>query len=408
MSERLFNALEQGLVELEKGAELDQVLAANPGLENELEPALVASQYARSLADEPVSDETLLRSRTMVLAHAARLRQQRQQAVGLLQPLPRLVTVLLLTLVFLLAGSGFFAASAKALPGDQLYTAKRTLEELRLKVVFNPSSHKEVEETFESRRIDEVQKLLAAGREEFVQFFGVVEQMNKERWVIEGVEVLLSPDTILIGEIVPGLKVEVEGITRSQGFVLASEIHLQTFAFVGYVESITPDRWQIDGKTVLITPDTLLDPAIQVGDWVVVSVRSDDFGNLSALLIDTTNLPTPTPQLILPTWTPTPTPEEPTEAVGSREEIESTPEPEDPPLHTPEALQEDTQAEEDDPADTTEDHDSQGDEDEDATSDDDSEDESDAEQESQDDDTSQPEEDDVDEDDDEQEDDEKD
>jgi hypothetical protein len=102
------------------------------------------------------------------------------------------------------------------------------------------------------------------------------------------------------------MTVEVEGLTQPDGVVNASEIHLQTFGFVGYVEAIESQSWRIGGRTVQITAESRVSPGIRVGDWVVVSVRSDDFGNLTALIISGSTLPTPTS---VPTATAVPTTE---------------------------------------------------------------------------------------------------
>ena len=48
------------------------------------------------------------------------------------------------------------------------------------------------------------------------------------------------------------MTIEVEGATQPEGWVLASEIHLQNFSFIGTVESISEIAWQIVGREVLI------------------------------------------------------------------------------------------------------------------------------------------------------------
>ncbi len=301
----LYDHLEQALEQLETGEELDSILAAYPVHAVQLKPILQAALKVLPDPSQPVSPEVLNRSRTRILAHANQLRQD-QPAHTAWGSLQRLVIALGIALVFLLSWGGLMVTSARTLPGDQLYPAKLTLEKVRLGLTFSSENHKQVEELYQSRRVDEVQQLLELGRIVLVEFDGVVEDQQPGAWLISGIRVRLNPTTVVIGEILPGMTTEVEGLTQLDGTIQASEIHLQAFAFVGYVESIAPQVWQINGLTVQISPDSRISSGLEVGDWVVVEVHPDDFGNLTALLISDTNLPTPTP---LPTATPLPTSE---------------------------------------------------------------------------------------------------
>jgi hypothetical protein len=294
MNEILYNALEDALTELESGVELEDLLEANPELESDLGLLLETAQKTRREASREIAPEVYNRSRTRVLSRGIQLQQKTRTGLGFLRRTHRLAIALITAAVILLSGGGIAAGSAQALPGDQLYPVKRAAENLRLSLAVTLKDHQTVEDRYQARRIDEVEQLLALGRSAFVEFHGRVNSRDGERWDIGGIKVRQNTQTILIGQIFQGLAVEVEGITIPEGWVLASEIHLQTFGFVGYVEAISPDVWQIAGRTVQISDQTQSDPRIQVGDWVVVSVLSDDFGNLFALIIDTSTLPTPT------------------------------------------------------------------------------------------------------------------
>ena len=242
------------------------------------------------------------------------LRQEPQSHWWIFRRVPRFVYTLVLTLIFLISFSGLSIASAQALPGDQFYPFKRGAENIRLSLSVSPESHRAVEDLYQTRRIREVERLLASARTSFVAFYGKLNSQEASRWNIGGIDVRLTSDTIVIGDIPLGAVVEVEGMTLAEGWVQASEIHLQTFGFVGYVENISPDLWQIGGRTVQITQDSRIGSGIRVGDWVIASVRSDDFGNLFAQLIDTSNLATPT---VTPTHTPSPTMHPPTPTLAA-------------------------------------------------------------------------------------------
>jgi hypothetical protein len=323
MNEKLYNALEDGLTELESGVELEDLLAANPELEADLSHLLETAQIASREASREIAPEVINRSRTRVLSQGIQLQQRNRTGLGFLRRTHRLAIALVTAFVILLSGGGLAAGSAQALPGDQLYPVKRAAENLRLSLAVTLKDHQAVEDRYQARRVDEVEQLLRLGRSAFVEFHGRVNSRDGERWDIGGIKVRQNPQTILIGQIFHGLSVEVEGVTLPEGWVLASEIHLQTFGFIGYVESISPDVWQIAGRTVQITDQTRSDPGIQVGDWVVVSVLSDDFGNLSALIIDISTLPTPTSETPALKLTLTAVPEQ-VEEPGDGDEIGKT------------------------------------------------------------------------------------
>ena len=281
MEEKRYDALEQALTELTSGQEADGLIEANPELAAEIE----AAQLARSLSEATIPQDAAHRSRTRMLARAMELRPEVQPPRGIFQRLPRLVYALVLALILFVSWNGFVIASAQSLPGDQLYPAKLTLERIRLGLALDPQIHQAVEEDYQARRVDEVKSLLSKGRIEFVQFFGIVEQQWDEHWIIEDIEVRLMPETIILGEISPGMTVEVEGATQPGEWVQASEIHLQKFQFTGIVEAISEAAWIISGKEVLIVPISTVEPDVEIGDLVVVDVTSDDFGNLTATTI---------------------------------------------------------------------------------------------------------------------------
>jgi hypothetical protein len=278
MDQKKIDDFEKALTDLSSGQDIHNLVESYPDLKEEIEMA----KLAQSLSTTVVPSDILQRSRTSLLIQTMELRRERPHPVGFFQRIPRIVYVLVLALFLLLSWNGLIIASAKALPGDHLYPAKITLEKLHLELALSPQTHQEVEEEYQSRRVVEVKRLLDLGRMEFVQFFGVVEQQWNDHWIVDGIEVRLLPETIILGEIQDGMTVEVEGSTLPEGWVRASEIHLQNFSFNGTVESISESIWTISGREVKITSASLVDDDIKVGEIVIVDVSSDDFGNLTA------------------------------------------------------------------------------------------------------------------------------
>ncbi len=295
MNSRIFDVFETCLAALEAGEDLDTILEPYPDLADELRPLLETTASALAIGKTQISSATIQRSRTRVLAHANQLRQSIPSGWALFQRFPRLAFILLLVIFFLVSGGGFAAVSAQSLPGDQLYPIKRAAENLQLDLSISLNAHQAMENQFQSRRVDEVEQLIDLGRQEFVEFHGEVQHQNADQWKVGGINVHLVPNTLLIGEIYPGMTVEVEGVTIPAGWVQAAEIHLQRFGFVGYIEAIDGETWRVGGYTMQITAATHIDTNLKIGDWVVVSAQSDDFGNLTALIIDAARVPTPTP-----------------------------------------------------------------------------------------------------------------
>jgi hypothetical protein len=229
MNDKLYEALEICLNALETGAAPESVLRLFPEMKDELLPLLEASRQARLLAIPEVPAVVLRRNRARVLQHAASMREasakaRRQRA---LFAFPRLATSLAIAFLFLFSGTGLVRASGGALPGDNLYPVKRTWEDVRLLLVFNPESREELESEFEQERLHEVDELLAEGRHETITFAGVVTEQNGDLWVVSGVPVQITPESRLPGTpVTVGTSIMLQGRTNAQGFVEAEYIEV--------------------------------------------------------------------------------------------------------------------------------------------------------------------------------------
>lgn len=318
MNDARYDALEACLLAIEEGANLDQVLNEYPEIKDDLQPLLEMAIQSKKLQVGEIPADIMNRSRTQVLSQAARLPSTPEKPIGILMSLPRLATAILLVLILILTGSSLISASAQSLPGDQLYPVKRAVENVRLGITFNPTSHQHIEASFQERRLSEVQQLIKLRRSEMVSFDAQVLKQGDDRWLVGDIIVVLTPETTIIGEIIPGMVVEIEGITQPEGWVLASEIHLWYFKITGVVESISPTLWLISGEKIHINADTILDPHIQVGETVVVQIRSTDDGEFYARSIMIESLiPTTTPPPIL-------TPIEELDSMDDQTEAEET------------------------------------------------------------------------------------
>ena len=222
MNNKLYDALETCLQEIEKGAALESVIARFPDLANELRPILKASIQARRLSADP-SAEAMRRGRAKLLQRASEMREAktapRKRVIPIFQ---RLALSLGMAATFLVSGTGLVGASATALPGENLYPVKRTWEDLQLLFTLDRDVRDVVKSQFEIERLHEVNELIAEGRHEVIQFAGVFMQANGVYYV-SGVNVLI-PSNLQIPEI--GSAVIVTGRTNAQGFVELESLEL--------------------------------------------------------------------------------------------------------------------------------------------------------------------------------------
>ncbi|MBK6645253.1 MAG: hypothetical protein IPG44_05805 [Anaerolineales bacterium] len=212
----IFDALEFCLQEMERGADLDTVLARFPEHADELRPILKTAAKARSMVSAEPSPDVVRRSRAQVMQRAAQLRESKAAPRQRVIPaLSRLAISFALTALFLASGAGLVNASASALPGENLYPVKRGWESIRLFFIFDPQLRNMLEDEYENERLHEVNELLAEGRHEVIQFAGVYMQVNGIDYV-SGLKVILPADAPALAN---GDAVIVTGRTNAQGFI---------------------------------------------------------------------------------------------------------------------------------------------------------------------------------------------
>ncbi len=233
MSSDLYLALEDCLALLQMGEDLESCLRKYPADADRLRPLLSASIQARSLADDRVPQEEMRRSRAKFLNQAAEIREEqrsrRQKGAFSFQRVLRFSFAVLLAVVILVGGggTGLVNASSNSLPGDRLYGVKLTWENIRLKLVNSEAERLNLKEEFEQERLTEVGGLLSRERQEKVKFLGQVDLLQEGSFVVSGVTVLVTPETRVDGQILPGAWVEVEGRTAPGGVVNASRIRVE-------------------------------------------------------------------------------------------------------------------------------------------------------------------------------------
>ena len=209
---------------LEAGEPLEQVLARYPGDAARLTAALETASALAKLRREP-SGASEARARQAFLAQAEAFDQARHTLRCSLRR-TYLAFAGATALLLIVAGAGLVALSGSALPGNRLYPVKRNWEGVRLLLAPEGTARETLIQEFRRVRVEEVERLLAAGREEDVTFEGRIESIGPEQWVVSGITVRVGPSTRIEGQPTAGLEATVTGRTVG-GAVDAAHIEIQ-------------------------------------------------------------------------------------------------------------------------------------------------------------------------------------
>lgn len=292
---RLHDALEACLRGLDEGQAMDAVLELHPGFATELRPLLEASRLARAEGYAAFSAEIKLRGRARLLERGRELRNRKSEPRRQYIPMwPRVALTLGLVAVLVLTSTGLVSASSGALPGDQLYSVKRTWEDVQLLFVPPTPERDLLESRFEQERLDEIGELLGQRRAAPIAFSGLVMKQQDGRWLVSGIRVSITGSTSLPARpIAAGEPVVITGLTRIDSTVEAQGVRLlqpgsslpplqpsdtegevpnrgysptvpseqsskisqarQAYQFSGVVESMQAGAWRINGQ--LVYPD---------------------------------------------------------------------------------------------------------------------------------------------------------
>jgi hypothetical protein len=261
MNRMIVEALDHCLQALQAGSTFEEALAQYPGLTEELRPLLVLALKEQMRGLAPVPENSSTRSRVRVLAAASRLREKPHPRVD--RPVVRRMAVSLAVVVFLLAGgSGLLSASASSLPGELLYPVKRTVEDLRLRLTIDQEKKVQIEHQLYDLRIDETDTLLEENRVVRVDFDGILEEQTENGWIVSGIPVWINAQTEVEGVLLPGVQVEVRGVTQTDGLVLVEQIKVDEIQPSGEDRSSSgeQDETPEDSEDDLVDPSETPDP----------------------------------------------------------------------------------------------------------------------------------------------------
>ncbi len=322
MNQREIDAVEKCIEILNAGGSVEDCLQQIGDITPEMRDMLGISKDLMYLGEIQVSSEQMKHNLSAFLTKAASLHSQvekdthnhkstsfgmrvralMQGKTSLTPFVSKMALVLGITALLIILSGGLVITSAKSLPGDSLYPVKRAVEDLTVYLVPSREVRHEYEVNYSQQRVVEVNRLIVLHRIQTISFEGILQDKSSSNWIVSGIPVTIQADTTFVGErngfdpFKVGSLVEVEGSTNFEGGVTATEIHLRRYLFIGTVEKISKDSWQISGVVLSVSPHAQIEDGINVGDEVSVLIRSEDNG-LYAISIQSAGTPVTIPLL---------------------------------------------------------------------------------------------------------------
>ncbi len=275
MNKGLESVLDECLNRIEAGKEeaLDACVAEHPALARELEPLLHLAVDLEALREDvPPAPGRLLAGRQKLLQEAARLKALQEEKtrarhlplwpLNLRSLLQRstVVAALAAVLAVALLGGGTIAASATTLPGDTLYPVKRMTEQFQLVLTLDREAKAELVEKLDERRREEAKAVASIGRVVEMSFRGYVSSMGLSGWTISSVPVIVTPETLIEGEMSFGTVVQADVRSLSDGTLLAVRISAQPQETVAPQPTLSPTPRPTDTDVPIHLTPTAVPP----------------------------------------------------------------------------------------------------------------------------------------------------
>ena len=242
MMDSFESILDESISALQAGVPLEEILAEVPEYAEALRPLLYASmlladpnpelapeqtkaelraEYMRQIADLPTLPTPSIGQKTQAVLRVMRRRLTKE---AVLNDLVTVAVTIILTLGMLAFLLNFLAVDA--IPGDLLYNVKRGSEILQLSFTLAEDRKLTLQETFNQRRLHEIEQLIQQNRAAVVEFQGILESKGENLWVIEGYTIVINDDITLPENLQTGDTVEVIGLLRTDNILMADTINL--------------------------------------------------------------------------------------------------------------------------------------------------------------------------------------
>ncbi len=240
MTDRFETILDESISALQAGVSIEDILAEVPEYAAELRPLLYAAsvladpnpelapeetksvlrnEYVKQVAELPALSQTPWREKTEAILRILKRRLTRR---AILNDLVTVTLTIILTMLMAVMILNYLAADT--IPGDFLYSVKRTSENVQLNLTLDEARRRELRAGFNQQRLQEMERLIEQRQVAKVQFNGVLETKGENLWIIEGHTIFLPPDMQQDTAIAEGDVVEVVGLLRANGIIIADTI----------------------------------------------------------------------------------------------------------------------------------------------------------------------------------------
>lgn len=242
MADRFEAILDESISALQAGVPIEEILEEVPEYAPELRSLLYASALLADPNPRMVPEEKKAALREEYMRQVADLPAiptptvgEKTQAIisiikrrstrkAVFNDLVTITITVILTLSMAALLLTFLATDS--LPGDFLYGVKRMAENTRLILTFDEIRQIELENEFNQRRLAEIEQLIGQNRAALVEFRGVLETKGENIWVIEGLTVVLPPDLVINATPQEGDNIEVVGLLRTNNILVADRVEV--------------------------------------------------------------------------------------------------------------------------------------------------------------------------------------
>jgi hypothetical protein len=283
MNQHFDDILDQCLSRIKAGESFDACLSDFPEQAELLKPLLLAADQVRSVPRPRARPRATVTGREGMLAvfNTLRIREKHhKQAVSfdgfsrytqrVAQSLRRIlfgkdttkmklaVRIAFDVLVILMIG-GYMTmnAAARSLPGDPTYGVKRAWEQVRMSLTLDEQARQRFENHLIQERRDEVRALMKLGRQETVEFSGVLEHIEGDQWTVDGLAVQIAGSATIEGTPARGQAIRILAHVQNNGTLLAVHVGPEDHHSLPDVPNLYP------AHDVSATPGPRHDPARQ-------------------------------------------------------------------------------------------------------------------------------------------------
>lgn len=318
MSKEFNEALQSGLDLIRSGGEtIDSIVARYPDFANELREQLEVALWlssSRALLDP--SPEFIASSKRRLITKIRQEQQatpapltwgQRIQEFFTVQKLAPVGFVLVLMLGLVVSGT-VVSASQKSIPGDNLYTIKRTLEQIALATSIEEQNDAELQIQFVENRLSEVKALIIEGR--YDEVADTLEDTEEQVYdTLEKIEVVSEQNRFLardlavqLDELLATQRTILEAITQNSPFQLSFQI--ARVVVVSEIVKLTAEEF-----SVFVPPTSTPPPTPRPTRVPTRTPRPTPTPAPTQVPIQSSPTPTtkPTKEPVEPTDTPVPT-----------------------------------------------------------------------------------------------------